>query len=304
MVRALAMALDCDDITDIYTPQAAELLRWRRSHAPWRARPRPRLARQWREMLTRLRYVATTGLRRRVRDIVMRSRQHDRFVVREDVARRYLAGDGIEIGPLFWPLRLPPGARARTVDLQTREELVAAHAGGQVDVGAIPPVDIVDDAEQLATLADASVDFLVANHVLEHIEDPIAALEHWLRVLRPGGILFLTLPDAVTGFDSARRRTSVEHLLRDHSDGPAVSRQAHYEEWARLIEGAPEEHVATRAAAFAAEAARHHFHVWELAGFIEFVRATGLPCELEYAQRSVKEFIVVLRKPTGTPAGA
>ena len=262
-----------------------------------RARSAGAIPRQWRGMLKRLRYIATTGLRRRLRDIVMRSRQHDRFVVREDVARRYLAGDGIEIGPLFWPLRLPPGARARTVDLQTREELVTAHAGGQVDVGSIPRVDIVDDAESLATLADTSVDFLVANHVLEHIEDPIAALGHWLRVLRPGGMLFLTLPDAVTGFDSPRQRTTVEHLLRDHRDGPAVSRQGHYEEWARLIEGQPEEHVVARAAEFATEDARHHFHVWELAGFIEFVRATGLPCELEFAQRSVKEFIVVLRKP-------
>jgi SAM-dependent methyltransferase len=55
--------------------------------------------------------------------------------------------------------------------------------------------------------------------MLEHVEDPIAALEHQLRVLKPGGTLYLTLPDARSSFDSPRQRTTVEHLLRDHRDG-------------------------------------------------------------------------------------
>jgi predicted SAM-dependent methyltransferase len=44
--------------------------------------------------------------------------------------------------------------------------------------------------------------------MLEHVEDWIAALEHQLRVLKPGGILYLTLPDARHSFDSPRRTTN------------------------------------------------------------------------------------------------
>jgi SAM-dependent methyltransferase len=97
--------------------------------------------------------------------------------------------------------------------------------------------DVVDDGTRLASFANASLDFVVANHMLEHVEDPIVALQHQLRVLRPGGVLYLTLPDARETFDAPRKRTTVEHLLRDHHEGPQVSRREHYEECARLIEG-------------------------------------------------------------------
>jgi ubiquinone/menaquinone biosynthesis C-methylase UbiE len=45
---------------------------------------------------------------------------------------------------------------------------------------------VVDDGARLASFADGSLDFVVANHMLEHAEDPIAALKHQLRVLKPG----------------------------------------------------------------------------------------------------------------------
>lgn len=246
--------------------------------------------------LERLRYVATTGLQRRLRDIVLRSGAGNRFTPREDVARRFLRGEGIEIGPFVWPLRVPPGARVRNVDFKSREELVSAGRASVKNIEAIPEIHIVDKAEKLATIPDASLDFVIASHVIEHLEDPLGALENWLRVLRPGGVVYIGVPDASQTFDSQRPRTTAEHVLLDHRDGPERSRQQHYEEWARLIEGAAEEHVGERAAEFAREDARHHFHVWELAGFLELLAASGLPFVLEFAQRAVEEFIVILRK--------
>lgn len=56
--------------------------------------------------------------------------------------------------------------------------------------------DLADgDAQLLATLADASLDFAHSSHCLEHMRDPREALHHWLRVLRPGGHLAVTVPD-------------------------------------------------------------------------------------------------------------
>jgi len=190
---------------------------------------------------------------------------------------------------------MPRGARVRTVDRLTREELMAPHLGTIANIDAVPATDVIDDGERLARFADASLDFVVASHVLEHIEDPVAALESWLRVLRPGGVLLIVLPDAAQGFDGPRERTSVEHVLRDHGEGPAVSRRAHHEEWARMIEGRSEEDVASRVLEYEREDARHHFHVWELAGFLELLAALDLGATLEHAERSVEEFSVVLR---------
>jgi SAM-dependent methyltransferase len=247
-----------------------------------------------------VRYVCTTGVRRRLRDVVLRADAGERFVLREDLARRYLVGNGIEIGPAFWPLRVLPGVGIRYVDHVSREDLVRDYAQFAVimnlDLGAIPRVDIIDDAERLQTLGDESQDFVIANHVVEHTEDPIATLETLLRVIRSGGILFLTLPDARRMFDAPRPRTTVEHLLRDHREGPEESRRGHYEEWAEYIEGATGEGIATRADEFAAEGARHHFHVWELETFLALLGAVELPCVIELAQTNGEEFAVILRK--------
>jgi SAM-dependent methyltransferase len=156
--------------------------------------------------------------------------------------------------------------------------------------------DVVDEGERLEKFADESVDFLIASHMLEHVEDPIAALHHFLRVLRPNGVLFLTLPDARYSFDQRRARTTVEHLLRDHREGPEASRREHYEEWARIIDCVPEPQVAERVEQFAADGARHHFHVWDLNAFLAFLVAIEPPADIEAAQATDEEFVVILRK--------
>ena len=38
------------------------------------------------------------------------------------------------------------------------------------------PVGCIDDGERLGKIADASQDFVIANHFLEHCQDPILAL--------------------------------------------------------------------------------------------------------------------------------
>ena len=160
----------------------------------------------------------------------------------------------------------------------------------------VPEVDVIDDAQHLAAFADASLDFVIAAHVLEHLQDPIGALERLAAVLRPGGIALITLPDARRSFDAPRERTTVEHLLRDHEEGPQVSRERHYEEWATLIEGRTGDAVADRVAEYASTDAHHHFHVWELADFLALMRALPLPFELVEARACGEEFSVVLRR--------
>jgi predicted SAM-dependent methyltransferase len=61
-----------------------------------------------------------------------------------------------------------------------------------------PGVDIVGDARDLSTLGDASYDAIYASHVLEHVsynEELATVLKGFARVLRPGGKLFVSVPD-------------------------------------------------------------------------------------------------------------
>jgi|GEM_PF-1577411 len=72
--------------------------------------------------------------------------------------------------------------------------------GRGVDVGAGPwplegayPVDIRDGRDAM-DLPKGQFDYVFSSHCLEHLVDPVAALEHWKTRLKPGGVLFLYLP--------------------------------------------------------------------------------------------------------------
>jgi predicted SAM-dependent methyltransferase len=226
-------------------------------------------------------------LRTKVRDVVARSGPPRWEAARDDLAFRYCHGDGIEIGALYRPQRVPKDARVRYVDYVDEKQLLELN---KHYVWWAQPIDVVDNGETLEKFDDDSLDFLMAHHMLEHVEDPIAALKTWVRVVRPGGIVFLTLPDPRYSFDNLRERTTVEHVLRDHDEGPEVSRQQHYAEWSQYIDGnkTPEE--------YAAEDARHHFHVWELQTFVALLLALDLPITIEAAVATEPEFSVVFRK--------
>lgn len=78
-------------------------------------------------------------------------------------AQQFCKGHGLDIGGGRWPL---PGA-----------EIVDARLGGDA-----------------MCLTPRVWDYIFSSHCLEHLLDPIAALEHWKSRIRPGGVLFLYLP--------------------------------------------------------------------------------------------------------------
>jgi predicted SAM-dependent methyltransferase len=136
------------------------------------------------------------------------------------------------------------------------------------------PVDVVDDGEKLATIADGSQDFVAANHFFEHCEDPIGTLRNLLRVVRAGGAVYLSVPDKRHIFDRDRPATTLEHCVRDHEQGPALSRAQHYDEVVRLaikVEG--EAAIAARVAELEHQDFRIHFHCWSQTEFLQLLCA-------------------------------
>ena len=213
------------------------------------------------------------------------------FEARRVLAWHYICGSGLEIGAAYQPLDVPPEASVTYVDRMTVEEL-RAHYPDLAEQ--IIPVDLVDDGERLTTVADESQDFIIANHFLEHCEDPIGAIGSHLRKLKPGGILFYAVPDKRYTIDYRRPLTSIEHMVSDHEQGPERSRTDHYEEWERLVDGGR--------AATDLEAAGYsiHMHVWTEAEFLELLlhsrRRFAYSFEIEAFARRGLEIVVVLRK--------
>jgi len=50
------------------------------------------------------------------------------------------------------------------------------------------------DAQLLIGVEDQSLDFVHSSHCLEHLRQPDAALENWLRVVKSGGFVIVTIP--------------------------------------------------------------------------------------------------------------
>ena len=164
-------------------------------------------------------------------------------------AHRFLDGlVGIEIGgSAHNPFHI---AGCLNVDFTDRPTVFTAE---QVRLhGAATHVDIVSPGNDLP-FPDASLDYVLSSHVLEHFYDPIGALQEWLRVVRPGGYVFMIVPHRDRTFDRERPLTDVEELLRRHAArGPA---------------DAPGEQAGERDA---------HHSVWTTQTFLELCAALGL----------------------------
>jgi SAM-dependent methyltransferase len=79
------------------------------------------------------------------------------------IAKQFCAGVGLDVGCGAWPME-----------------------------GSIP-VEIKDGGDAM-NLPAGAFDYIVSSHCLEHLVNPVAALEHWKTRLVAGGVLFLYLP--------------------------------------------------------------------------------------------------------------
>jgi len=217
---------------------------------------------------------------------------------REALAFQYTRGSGIEIGALHRPLRVPASAKVIYVDRLPVRELRRQYP--ELNRHALVEVDVVSDGEKLAEFEAGSLDFVIANHFLEHCENPIGAVESFFRVLKPGGIVYLAVPDKRYTFDAGRAITGLQHLIRDHREGPGWSRDEHFREWRALVELEFRNDSQRSMETLTCRSYSIHFHVWTSVEILDFIvylkRDLGLDFELEKFIRGESEMIAILRK--------
>jgi SAM-dependent methyltransferase len=148
---------------------------------------------------------------------------------------RFLNGSGVELGPGHHPMPVPfPGVAVRYVDRWQPEENLALFTN--LEAGAtFPKPDIVAnlDVDRLSALTDASQDFVIASHLLEHLADPLTQIGEIYRVLKPGAVVLVFLPDRRHTFDRKRAATPLAHLIADHRDQATVVSDEHIEDYLR-----------------------------------------------------------------------
>lgn len=185
----------------------------------------------------------------------------DQLSVRTAISHQYIQGNGIEIGALHSPLPVSGSAQVKYVDRGSVQALRTQYP--ELNQTTLVEVDIIDNGERLDNVADASQDFVIANHFLEHCQNPILTIRNMLRVLRQDGILYMAVPDKRYTFDVHRPVTNLEHLLWEYHNGTAKSERQHYQEWVKFVDHVQDVvEVEKRVEDLLTRQYSIHFHVW------------------------------------------
>lgn len=131
----------------------------------------------------------------------------------------------LEIGPAHNAI-LPKrdGYRTRTVDYLDRAGLVERYKDfPQYDPNDIEDVDyVLPPGAAMADVIPDRFDLVVAAHVIEHTTSMVDFLNECERLLAPGGVLALVVPDHRYCFDRFRERASLARVIDASFDPPQV----------------------------------------------------------------------------------
>jgi SAM-dependent methyltransferase len=92
----------------------------------------------------------------------------------------------------------------------------------------------IADATDLTFLERNSYDFILSCNNIEHIANPIKAVEQWVSILKKGGVLMIIAPRKESNFDHNREVVKFDHLISDYKNETIEDDLTHLEEILKL----------------------------------------------------------------------
>jgi SAM-dependent methyltransferase len=136
---------------------------------------------------------------------------------------RYLSPDAHPEMLALFPLCLGRGIDVGCGSRKTHPDAIGIDITARGEMGTIgceahmlSCADVTASGDNLHMFADDSLDYVVQRHNLEHYQDPVKALQEWCRVLRPGGLLGMVIPDDEV-CDTIHLDTSHKHVFTQSS---------------------------------------------------------------------------------------
>ncbi len=192
---------------------------------------------------------------------------------KQDLLNR-LTGHGIEIGALHERATTPTHCKVDYCDAITKEEAIRLFP--EIDHSKLLDPDIISDIDMggLSKIESEKYDFVIFSHVIEHVANPIQALQDLMRILKAGGLFYLACPDKDYTYDKKRNITSWDHLKAEFETNTNFITDEHYLDFLRGVH--PEVFTATAEALQQAlesvRRRREHAHVWDSKAFDEFLK--------------------------------
>jgi SAM-dependent methyltransferase len=75
---------------------------------------------------------------------------------------------------------------------------------------------IINDAVNISLVQNECYDFIFSSHSLEHIANPLKAINEWLRIIKNGGYVIIIVPEKSCCFDHKRNYSTFSTLLSQY----------------------------------------------------------------------------------------
>lgn len=153
---------------------------------------------------------------------------------RKTLADQYLVGKGVEFGALHNPLPVDrEKAQVLYADKFPKAKLLKNFKELIPIQDSIVETDVFIDLNQndFKSLNNNDYDFFIANHVIEHLVNPLKFLENLNSIMNPGSYLYLAVPDKEYNFDHKRELTAWEHLYDEYLNNTTKLSKAHLEDF-------------------------------------------------------------------------
>jgi SAM-dependent methyltransferase len=98
-------------------------------------------------------------------------------------------------------------------------------------------IKYICDALDLKQIPSQEYDAVLSSHTIEHIANPLKALNEWKRVLKDDGLMLLVVPHKDGTVDHKRPLTTIKHLISDFDNSIGEGDKTHLEEVLELTDG-------------------------------------------------------------------
>jgi 2-polyprenyl-3-methyl-5-hydroxy-6-metoxy-1,4-benzoquinol methylase len=186
---------------------------------------------------------------------------------------KLLSGSGLEIGALHEPADLPDSCHVTYADVISKSDAILKFP--EIDHEKLVDVDHICniDNDSLKIFKNNTFDFVIFSHVIEHLANPINAIESLFRITKIDGMVVIAAPDKRYTFDKDRELTPFSHLKEEYNQQVKEVSDEHYLDFLHAVH--PDVMKAgTEAADKALKSVRErreHAHVWSTDSFKAFL---------------------------------
>lgn len=182
-----------------------------------------------------------------------------------------LSGKGIEFGAASNPFACPVDSQIEYADCYDHASIVSPYHNNNSYVDEKVNSIYITGLEEMKGIADSSIDFLIACHVIEHVKNPLLAIEKAWDKLKPKGKFILLVPHKDLTFDAQRELTTQDHFILDYKRPLKERDFLHFVEFYEkaFVSSNPFEKAVQ---AFNSKNSDIHYHTWNESSFLTMVQ--------------------------------